>query len=94
MSVHFRSDCGDATLHIDEDRSFRRGPRLRVTLPGGRFRTFSLTERERAMLIAELTAKPVAMPAPVCFHGDHVPGCDHQALEPRARAAALLGEGE
>lgn len=84
MSIHFRSDCGDAVLHIDEARSFRRGPRLRVTLPGGRFRTFSLTERERTMLIAELTATPVPMPAPVCFEpDDHVPGCGHDLEEVR-----------
>jgi len=93
MTIHFRSDCGDATLRVEDEPGFRRGPCLRVSLPGGRFRTFSLTERERTMLIAELTAKPVPMPAPECFHGDHVPGCEH-TVDWFDVGVAILGMGD
>jgi len=98
MTIHFRSDCGDATLRVEDEPGFRRGPCLRVSLPGGRFRTFSLTERERTMLIAELTAPTYDFTSTVCFHGDHVPGCEHDVAEAMGVdwldvGAAILGIG-
>lgn len=40
---------------------------------------FELTDLERRALIQALTF-PTDLPGPVCFIGDHVPGCEHAPL--------------
>ena len=79
MSVHITDTDGDTVLFTERNGNTGRTIIVQYDTHdcGGRNHyRYELTDLERKALIQALTL-PTDMPTPECFHGDHVPGCEH-----------------